>query len=138
MTEKWRWLESTYELQTNTYGYDLDWFAEGLRLDSPAVVKELADYIDWNITAAVQELAEARIEFSWKPWAVDEPFVHRERLLNEIIDVNHFLGNVLTALGVSDFEYARAYEAKQEKNRGRAASGSYSAKKGNLGEGSDV
>jgi len=135
---EWRWLYSTYDLQSGTYGYDLDWFAEGLRLEAPAVVKELAAYIDWNMTAAVQELAEARIEFSWKPWAIDDPFVNRDRIVNEIVDVNHFLGNILTAMGVDDAEYEAVYQSKQRKNRERAASGTYSAKKGTLGEGSDI
>lgn len=134
----WRWLESTRQLQTGTYGYDLDWMTEGLRLNIPSVVKELADYIEWNSFAATQEIAEMNVEFSWKPWAVDEPFVNKDRILNEIIDVNHFLGNILTALGITDEEYAAAYQAKQQKNRARAASGSYSAIKGGLGEGSDV
>jgi hypothetical protein len=138
MATDWEWLKSTKELQTEVYNYDLDWWVDGLGIGAPSVVKELSAYIDWNMTAAVQEMAEARIEFSWKPWAVDQPFVNKERLLNEIVDVNHFLGNVLTAMGVTDEEYAAAYQAKQQKNRERAASGSYSAIKGTLGEGSEV
>lgn len=134
----WQWLKSTRALQMGTYGYDLDWFEEGLRLEAPAVLKELAAYISWNSFAAFQELAEMNVEFSWKPWAVDQPFINRERILNEIVDVNHFLGNILTALGVTDEEYAAVYQAKQQKNRERAASGSYSAIKGGLGEGSDL
>lgn len=135
---EWSWLLSTYNLQMGTYGYDLDWFAAGLRLGATGVVKELAAYIDWNVTAAVQELAEARVEFSWKPWAIDEPFVNRERLVNEVVDVCHFLGNILTAMGVDDAEFEAFYRAKQDKNRLRAASKNYSAKKGTLGEGSDI
>jgi hypothetical protein len=138
MATDWEWLKSTKELQTEVYNYDLDWWVDGLGIGAPSVVKELSAYIDWNMTAAVQEMAEARIEFSWKPWAVDQPFDNKERLLNEIVDVNHFLGNVLTAMGVTDEEYAAAYQAKQQKNRERAASGSYSAIKGTLGEGSEV
>lgn len=134
----WQWLLSTRNLQIGTYGYDLDWLAEGLRLGVPSVTKELAAYITWNLFAAHQELAETAVEFSWKPWAIDEPFVNRERIVNELIDVNHFVGNILTAMGVTDEEYAAAYQAKQQKNRERAASGSYSAIKGGLGEGSDA
>lgn len=125
----WSWLESTTELQTETYHYDY----EALRADP----KALAQYIFWNSFSASQELAEMNVEFSWKPWAVDEPFVNRDRILNEIIDVNHFLGNILSAMGVTDDEYEAAYQEKQQKNRRRASSGSYSAKKGSLGEGSD-
>jgi hypothetical protein len=135
---RWQWLSSTYELQSETYEYPLTWFSQGLRLGSSAVIKELAGYIDWNMTAAGQELAEARVEFSWKPWATDAPFVNKERLLDELVDVNHFIGNILVAMGVTDEEYAAAYQRKQQKNRDRAASGTYSAKKGSLGEGSNV
>jgi dimeric dUTPase (all-alpha-NTP-PPase superfamily) len=98
----------------------------------------MAEYLNWNCTAAVQELAEVREEFSWKPWAKDEPFVNRERVRDEIIDALHFLGNMLTVMGVTDEELAEAYQRKQEINRQRAASGTYSAKKGGLSEGSDV
>jgi len=136
--DRWTWLGSTYELQNEVYGYPLRWFIGGLEIGSPAVTKQLAAYIFWNSFSAVQEIAEMNVEFSWKPWAVDEPFVNRERILDEIVDVNHFLGNILVGLGVSQAEYEAAYQKKQQKNRERAASGSYSAKKGSLGEGSDV
>lgn len=128
----WRWLESTDELQRETYGYGRDY---GKLLDDPA---SIAKYLDWNQTAAVQELAELREEFSWKPWATDQPFYNRRRIMDETVDVMHFLGNILTAMRISDEEFWSAYQAKQEINRRRAASGNYSAKKGGLAEGSDV
>ena len=128
--DAWRWLESTRELQSQTYGYDFD----ALRADP----KALAQHIFWNNFAAFVELAELSVEYSWKPWAVDEPFVNRERILAEAVDVGHFTANVLVAIGVTDDEYEAAYKAKQEKNRRRQASGSYSAKKGGLGEGSEA
>lgn len=134
----WKWLESTEDLQRNTYGYDLDELARGASANANYLrANKLAKYIDWNVTAAVQELAEVREEFSWKPWATDAPFVHRERVIAEIIDVQHFLGNILVAMAVDDEEYEEAYRRKQEINRARAASGTYSAKKGGLSQGSD-
>lgn len=139
MTEEWKWLESTYKLQRETYEYPLDILARGAIPGASAqLVGPLAAYIFWNLFAAQQELAEAAVEFSWKPWAVDFPFVNRERMLDEIVDANHFLGNILVGMGVTDEEYERAYRQKQDKNRARQASGTYSAKKGGLGEGSDV
>lgn len=131
----WRWLESTDKLQRETYGYGN--LYEATR-DGDQADEKVADYLDWNQTAAVQELAEAREEFSWKPWAKDEPFVNRERVRDEIIDALHFLGNMLTVMGVTDEELAGAYQEKQDINRARAESGTYSAKKGGLSEGSDV
>jgi hypothetical protein len=115
-------------LQENTYGYRF-------KFAPPDVV---APYLSWNQTAAVQELAEVREEFSWKPWATDPPFVNKDRVRDEIIDVLHFLGNMLVAIGVDDEELALFYQAKQAKNRSRQASGKYSARKGGLSEGSDA
>lgn len=124
----WRWLESTEELQRTVYGYNPEDFRDP---------ETLTQYLDWNQTAAVQELAELREEFSWKPWATDPPYVNRERIIDEAIDVDHFLGNILTAVGCTDEEYERRYQMKQEINRRRAASGTYSAQKGGIAEGSD-
>lgn len=129
MSSGWGWLESTAELQTNTYGYDLK------ELDRD--VEKLAAYIKWNLLAIYQETGEMGVEFSWAPWAVDRPFVNRDRVLAEIVDVKHFLGNILVAMAVTDAEFEEAYRAKQEKNRRRQASGSYSKRKGSLGEGSE-
>lgn len=126
MADSWRWLDSTKDLQENTYSYDFD-----------MLPKELARYLEWNLLAAYQELGEVGVEFSWKPWATDEPFYHRDRILNEIVDLLHFLGNMLVAIDVTDEELEVAYKAKQAMNRRRNASGTYSAKKGKLGDGSD-
>lgn len=126
----WRWLASTEELQEETYGYHYPSLRSKPQL--------LASHVDWNQTAAVQELAEVREEFSWKPWATDDPFVNRDRVRDEVIDVLHFLGNILVAIGVNDDELERQYMMKQDINRARASSGSYSAKKGHISEGSDA
>lgn len=126
----WQWLKSTTELQTLVYHYNY----EMLR----AAPIQLSQYLMWNMFAAFVEIAEASVEFSWKPWAMDEPFANRDRILEEVVDVNHFLGNILSVLGVTDAEYEAAYRAKQMKNTRRQASGRYSAKKGSLGEGSDL
>lgn len=137
----WKWLESTYELQQETYGYDLEGMADAV--NQPHLVRHrtpltaVTRYLDWNTTAAVQELAELREEFSWKPWAVDEPFVNRDRIIKEIIDVKHFLGNILVGIGVTDEEFEGLYRQKQQINRERQASGVYSARKGGLALGSD-
>lgn len=128
---KWKWLESTDQLQRETYGYGNMYV---VAKENPEV---LCEYLDWNQTAAVQELAELREEFSWKPWAMDQPFVNRDRILKEAVDVAHFLGNILTAIGVTDEQWEAAYQEKQEINRQRAASGTYSAIKGGISQGSD-
>ena len=126
----WRWLGSTVELQRDYFGFD--W--EKVGRNTAAVAASLKD----NSFAIVVELAETSVEFSWKHWAKDDPFVNRDRVLEELVDVGHFLANMLVAIGVTDAEWAVAYQDKQEKNRRRMSSGAYSAKKGRLGEGSDV
>ena len=127
---RWLWLASTLELQTKVFKYDFDVMSR----DTSA----LASYLMWNFFAAHQELAEAAVEFSWAPWATDEPFVNRDRVRDELVDALHFIGNVLVALGVDDVELEMAYRSKQEKNTRRAASGTYSKRKGGLGDGSNV
>lgn len=131
MENDWKWLAATKKLQEDTYGYV---FEHNDPLVHPQIVSQ---YLDWNTTAAVQELAEIREEFSWKPWATDSPFVNPIRVKQEIVDVMHFLGNMLVACGVDDEEFWEAYRAKQEINKQRQTSGNYSAKKGGLSEGSD-
>lgn len=135
----WRWLESTFKLQTETYHYPYRSFIDAvLNLQGEEECGEVAKHLEWNVFAVYQELAELAYEFSWKPWATDPPFVHRERILGETVDINHFLGNILAAIGVTDEEYEAAYRKKQDKNKERAESGSYSALKGGVGEGSDL
>lgn len=124
------WLRLTKQVQTDIYGYDFD----ALQVD----VKGQAEYIWWNVFAAQQELAELSVEFSWKPWAVDKPFVNRQRIMDEAVDVLHFMGNMLTAIGVTDDELNEAYRRKVQLNIQRKQSGSYSAKKGTLADGSDL
>lgn len=117
---QWRWLESTAALQREAFGHD--WEAIG-RTDTH-VAASLKD----NIFAALVELGEAAREFSWKSWAQDLPFVNRRRLIEELVDVAHFVANCLLALGVTDDEWENLYRAKQQVNRERQQRG-YSARK---------
>lgn len=134
----WRWLDSTSELQHDVFGYDLVRLAQGASPEQDKFYTgDLTKYLDWNVTAAQQELAELREEFSWKPWAKDEPFVNRDRIIAEAVDVLHFLGNILVGLGATDYELEEEYKKKQRINVQRATSGTYSAKKGGLSQGSD-
>jgi dimeric dUTPase (all-alpha-NTP-PPase superfamily) len=49
-------------------------------------------------------------------------------VIEELVDVAHFIANCLVALDVSDAEWEAAYQAKQQVNRQRARDG-YSARK---------
>lgn len=78
-----------------------------------------------NHTAAVVELSEFMQEVGWKEWATPRGWVNRDAALGELVDVGHFLANLLCALDVSDAEWEHAYRAKQDVNRRRMRSGTY-------------
>ncbi len=67
----------------------------------------------------VELAGEVPREFHWKYWSHTEPFVNRSAVLEEIVDVMHFLANMLIAMGVTDGEFEEAYQAKQAINRAR-------------------
>jgi len=111
MGADWRWLASTKRLQRVSYGWDWDALGDDVKL----VAASLKD----NVFAALIELGEASREFHWKPWSHDAPWVHRDKLIGELVDVAHFIGNMLVALRVTDEEWEAAYQEKQEVNRQR-------------------
>lgn len=108
---RWRWLESTVELQRDVYGLDPDEYhydPDGMA----TAVKE-------NVLALIVEAVELLNEVKWKYWSHEEPWVRRARVLKEAVDIGHFQANILTAIGVTDQEYWEAYQAKQQENRDR-------------------
>jgi hypothetical protein len=111
----WNWLASTRALQE-------EYFNRRFPIDDP---DELADYVTSNHSAAVVELSEFMQEVGWKEWATPRGWVNRDAALGELVDVGHFLANLLCALDVSDAEWEHAYRAKQETNRRRMRSGTY-------------
>jgi hypothetical protein len=114
---RWRWLESTRELQVKHYGRDYDALARDPEL--------LADTLMMNFTAAVVELGEVMDEVGWKTWITNRGWVNRKEFIGEIVDHQHFIANMLTAVGCTDDEYEEAYRAKQQVNRDRMTSGTY-------------
>lgn len=100
-------------------------------------MEEVAASLKDNSFAIVVELAESSVEYKWKHWSVDDPYVNRERVVQELVDVGHFLANMLVALEVTDEEWQALYMKKQQINRDRMLSKSYSDRKGGLGDGSD-
>lgn len=118
------WLKKTRELQIEAYGKD----------PSELEGADLQFYTIWNAWAAVKELSEATDETRWKPWAVldpDEPIIDKGPFLKEIIDVQHFIANLLVAAKVTDEEYDQAYLDKMQVNRDRQArAGGYQSRKG--------
>lgn len=119
--ERWRWLESTRELQEQYFGFD---YAK-CSVDPDL----LADTILFNHTALIVELSEFMQEVGWKNWSTPRGWVNREAAIGELVDAAHFLANILAVLGVTDDEWERRYRAKQEVNRNRQRSG-YDSRQG--------
>lgn len=112
--QRWKWLESTYALQRESFG---------MNLPLAPNTNYLADYVTTNHSALVIEAGELMAEFGWKPWAQPRGWVNRENALKEAVDVAHFLANILCAIGVTDQEWEDAYRKKQEVNRRRQSDG---------------
>lgn len=115
-TEPWTfsdWLNKTLELQRESFDTD----PPSLKGD------ERADYIMWNIAAAQVELAEALQETQWKPWGKHRGGVDRNKFAEEIVDVMHFLANVLCCVGVTGEELTARYDDKRSTNAERQSTG---------------
>lgn len=112
------WLMRTRVLQRESFGVD------------PAKLEGSAreEYVRWNVLAAEDELHEALGEISWKPWASSE-FFNREQFVGELVDVLHFIANLLVMSGVDGPELTSRYSSKQVKNRDRQRDG-YDGKTG--------
>lgn len=106
------WLMRTQILQRMSYGKD------PAQLDG----RDRVEYVRWNMLAAHDELSEALGEIAWKPWA-DAEYFNRDEFIGELVDVMHFVGNMLVAAGCTDAELNARYLAKMEKNRKRMESG---------------
>lgn len=110
----WRWLASTRRLQEETYGQ---------RFDVEGRPDEFADSIIENFAALVVELGEFMNEVGWKPWAAPRGWSNRDAAVGELVDVAHFLANLLVRLDVTDDEWEQRYRAKQDVNRQRQVDG---------------
>lgn len=110
--QRWKWLESTRQLQEEFFGAVY-----------PMNGEALANYVVMNHSALVSEASELLAEFGWKAWAQPRGWVNRANALKEAVDVAHFLGNILSAIGVTDQEWEDAYRKKQEVNRQRQRDG---------------
>lgn len=108
--KSWRWVDSTYALQRNVYGHTLPMQPN---------TDELADYVQMNLFAAVDEVMEMAGEVGWKPWASPRGWIRPQHIMKEAVDVLHFIANVLCAAGISDDEFWEAYRAKQTVNSER-------------------
>lgn len=117
--ERWCWLRSTLDLQGDAFGHTF-----------PKTGENLGEWVRTNVTALIAEVGEALQEIGWKPWSTGQGYVNREAYLGELVDVGHFLANLLVAVGITDDEWESAYQRKQQVNRDRqATAGGYDARK---------
>jgi phosphoribosyl-ATP pyrophosphohydrolase len=102
------------ELQRGAFGVD----------PSAFTLAQAVEYIDWNLTALVQEVSEARDEISWKNWAADyKTWINTDALVGEMVDVLHFYINVMLAAGVTPEHLLERYTAKRKVNIERQEAG---------------
>jgi hypothetical protein len=113
------WLEKTKDLQKSVYRIDY----EKLEGDTPENIRNLVEYMRWNMLAIDDELAEMRQAISWKPWQHDDPYADREEIIKEAVDVLHFVANIIVAAGGTDEVLDAFYVEKMEKNRKRQLDG---------------
>lgn len=108
-SKDWLWLDSTRRLQHTVYHTNYE----------VLVGDKLADYMIWNAFALIDEVTEFMREVKWKNWATDRGKVNRDEAVGELVDVGHFLGNLLVVLGVTDVEWEVRYREKQVRNAER-------------------
>lgn len=106
-------IELQRKLQLEAYGIEPE------KLDG----EELADFVRWNVLAAVDELCEALHEVKgWKPWSSKQPdqllsgTAEARAFIEELVDVQHFINNLLLCAGCTDGEFHTAYKKKAEIN----------------------
>ena len=114
-----RWLNQTKELQKNVYFINY----EEMDGDDPRRLRNLIEYMRWNMLAIDDELAEMRQAISWKPWQHDAPYADREEIIKEAVDVLHFVANIIVAAGGTDEVLNKYYLEKMNKNKERQMNG---------------
>lgn len=135
-------LKDLYELQKNiqetVYGYDFE------KMRSEMSLEDFRRFFDWNYHAIQDELREmfdalGGIEDGvgnavWKPWKSkhseisnmkfnDMSEADKKELKMELIDIQHFLFNMMLAVGMSADELFNYYFSKNEENRRRQRDG---------------
>lgn len=126
------------DIQENVYGYDFTKMQNG-------PLPELRKFFDWNYHAIQDELREAFNALGgmsdgigngvWKPWKkayteqapnmtyTDMSERDKKELKMELIDIQHFLFNLMLSVGMTADELMNYYFAKNEENRNRQKRG---------------
>ena len=105
-------LEMQRQLQLRINGYDIRYQGPETRIDN----------ITMNVLAAKMELSELLNEVGWKPWATSR-HVNQEAAQRELIDVWHFLMNLMLHLNMTADDLYEGYHRKNAVNHERQATG---------------
>lgn len=100
------------EMQTTSFG------ADPMTLEG----EERVQYIKDMVLAATDELHEALGEVGWKPWATSR-HVNDEALKGELIDLLHFVINLMLVARMTPEEIHHRYFVKAARNRQRQLEG---------------
>lgn len=113
------WLDEHKRLQAEAYGKDHS---------AVPTFDEWIENVRQQALAAFIELGEAIQELDWKPWAKEPGWpseAAKYKTLEEIVDLLHFVANILLALGFDAQDLGEAYERKMQVNRDRMARGGH-------------
>lgn len=101
------WIALQRALQIEAFGLD------PVMLEGDA----LGEFVTWNAYALADELHELTAEIQWKPWAKQRgTIIDSSRALGEVVDIMHFLGNLILAFKIDPEHIAEAYAAKVQVN----------------------
>lgn len=84
--------------------------------------EERITHIKENAFALIAELYEAINEIGWKSWATSR-HINRNQFVAELVDVWHFLMNLMLHVGIDADEFMKLYQAKNEINVQRHTDG---------------
>lgn len=84
---------------------------------------ELVEYQRLMLTCIIVESTEALDWLNWKPWKkTKEPF-DRYEFINELVDIQHFLINVVLSTNCSSVEFGQLFANKHLENINRQKRG---------------
>lgn len=106
------WLAHSRKLQIETFGGDPSLLTGDAR----------TEYVRRMVLGLITEATEALNEVGWKWWSVKDHF-NRDKFLEELIDVTHFVGALAVLTGCTDEEWNQLYARKSEVNRQRQREG---------------
>lgn len=100
-------------LQRDTYGFNFTFhdYVDGEIVIPPMTDEHRMAFIREQSLALIKELGEALDETGWKPWASSR-HLNVEPYVGEVVDVFHFMLNLLLVTGVSPAIMAEKFSEK--------------------------